>query len=333
MPRSSARPRRVAAAAAARPGTTIAVSNEVGIGVVPVSALGRRYRDVLGRVNASWADAADGRSSLSPAGRCGLTAPSEAAAGARAALDAKTKPRGRLGRLEDLAVRIAEIRGTSTPGRLRAAVVVAAADHGVAAQGVSAYPQEVTAQMLANFASGGAAVCVLSRVAGAELRVFDLGVGAGTADMTAGPAMSARGGRATRLEQLGREPAPPSSRRTGSASSRSARWGSGTRPPRPRSRRRCSASIRRRSAARGTGLDDAGARAQGRRSSDGRSRQGARRRRPARVLAAVGGFEIAFLAGVVLGAADHRLVVLLDGFITGAAALVAAEIDPRARAL
>ena len=108
----------------------------------------------------------------------------------RAAWDAKTKPRGSLGRLEDLAVRVAEIRGTATPGRLRAVVVVAAADHGVAAQGVSAYPSEVTAQMLANFEGGGAAVCVLARLAGAELRVFDLGVGAGTDDMTAGPAMS-----------------------------------------------------------------------------------------------------------------------------------------------
>ena len=85
----------------------------------------------------------------------------------QAAWDAKTKPRGSLGRLEDLAVRVAEIRGTATPGRLRAAVVVAAADHGVAAQGVSAYPSEVTAQMLANFEGGGAAVCVLARLAGA----------------------------------------------------------------------------------------------------------------------------------------------------------------------
>src|SRR4029077_3038641 len=118
-------------------------------------------------------------------------------------LDAKTKPRGSLGRLEDLAVRIAAIRGTPTPGRLRAAVVIAAADHGVACRGVSAYPQEVTAQMLANFAAGGAAICVLARLVGAELHVFDLGVvgppvaavrdlraGAGTGDLTEGPAMT-----------------------------------------------------------------------------------------------------------------------------------------------
>ncbi len=122
----------------------------------------------------------------------------------RAALDAKTKPRGSLGRLEDLAVRIAAVRGTSHPGRLRAAVVLAAADHGVAVRGVSAYPQEVTGQMLANFAAGGAAICVLARLAGADLHVFDLGVvsplahprvrdlriAPGTADLAEGAAMS-----------------------------------------------------------------------------------------------------------------------------------------------
>src|SRR4029077_16647836 len=113
----------------------------------------------------------------------------------RAAWDAKTKPRGSLGRVEDLAVRVAEIRGTARPGRLRAVVVVAAADHGVAAQGVSAYPSEGTSQMLANFHAGGAAVCVLARLAGADLRVFDRGVGAGTDDMTTGPAMSAERAR------------------------------------------------------------------------------------------------------------------------------------------
>src|SRR4051794_31555386 len=115
--------------------------------------------------------------------------------------DDKTKPRGSLGRLEDLGMRIVDVRG-GVPGRLRAVVVVAAADHGVAAQGVSAYPSEVTAQMLANFDAGGAAVCVLARLAGADLRVFDLGVGAGTDDMTTGPAMSAE--RARRCLDEGR---------------------------------------------------------------------------------------------------------------------------------
>src|SRR5436190_9284489 len=112
------------------------------------------------------------------------------------AFDRKTKPRGSLGGLEDLAVRIGALQGVAVPARPECAIVVAAADHGVAAQGVSAYPQEVTAQMLANFESGGAAVCVLARLAGADLRVFDLGVGAGTADMTIEPAMTADQARA-----------------------------------------------------------------------------------------------------------------------------------------
>src|SRR4051794_40433023 len=107
----------------------------------------------------------------------------------RRRFDAKTKPRGSLGRVEQLGCLIAAIRG-GVPQRLRAAVVVAAADHGVAAQGVSAYPQEVTAQMLGNFNAGGAAVCVLTRAAGAQLVVADRGVGAATANLAAGPAMS-----------------------------------------------------------------------------------------------------------------------------------------------
>lgn len=255
-----------------------------------------------------------------------MTEPSEAAAAARAALDAKTKPRGSLGRLEDLAVRIADIRGTPAPGRLRATVVVAAADHGVAAQGVSAYPQEVTAQMLANFDSGGAAVCVLSRLAGADLRVYDLGVGAGTADMTVGPAMTAEEAR-DRLER-GRQVAAElasdgfgivalGEMGIGNTTSASAITAAllGVEP----------AAV----CGPGTGLDDAGVRHKAdvvRRALDGKELRDAEA-----VLAAVGGFEIAFLAGVVLGAVDHRLVVLLDGFITGAAALVAVEIAPQAR--
>jgi nicotinate-nucleotide--dimethylbenzimidazole phosphoribosyltransferase len=128
----------------------------------------------------------------------------EARAAALAELDRKTKPRGSLGRLEQLAAQLAAVYRTVTPEPLRAAIVVAAADHGVAAEGVSAYPQEVTRQMLANFASGGAAISVLARSGGAELHVVDAGVsepfehpairdlrlGPGTVNATAGPAMS-----------------------------------------------------------------------------------------------------------------------------------------------
>jgi nicotinate-nucleotide--dimethylbenzimidazole phosphoribosyltransferase len=243
----------------------------------------------------------------------------------RAALDAKTKPRGSLGRLEDLAVRIAEIRGTASPGRLRAVVLVAAADHGVVAQGVSAYPPEVTAQMLANFEAGGAAVCVLSRLAGAELRVFDLGVGAGTADMTVGPAMTREQARdcLDRGRRVASEVAAEGfgivalgemgiGNTTSASAIAAALLGVGPEAV-------CGP---------GTGLDAAGVRHKAdvvRRALEGKELGDAEA-----VLAGVGGFEIGFLAGVVLGAAEHRMVVLLDGFITGAAALLARRIEPRA---
>src|SRR6266853_1027176 len=119
------------------------------------------------------------------------------------AFDLKTKPRGSLGVLEAVAARIGALQGVAVPRVPEAAIVVAAADHGVAAEGVSAYPQEVTPQMVANFAAGGAAINVLAREAGARLVVVDAGVavpceqpevrslrfGAGTASIARGPAM------------------------------------------------------------------------------------------------------------------------------------------------
>src|SRR6266511_6458338 len=116
-------------------------------------------------------------------------APADADAGAavQAALDAKTKPRGSLGRLEELACRLASARGTPAPGPICATVVVAAGDHGVARERVSAYPPEVTRQMLANFEAGGAAVCVRAEHAGTSLRVGDAAGGTPTASIAVGP--------------------------------------------------------------------------------------------------------------------------------------------------
>ena len=251
---------------------------------------------------------------------------SHAAEAARAALDQKTKPRGSLGRLEELAVRVAAIRDDPSPRPLRAAIVVAAADPGVAARGVSAYPQEVTRQMLANFAAGGAAVCVLARRAGAELRVVDVGVGSPTADIAAGPAMpparaeecvahgdavaaelAADGFGIVALGEMG----------IGNSTSASALVAAllDVEP----------ATV----VGRGTGVDDAGlARKvavveQALAVNAGEGTLG--------TLAALGGFEIAFLTGLAAGAAKRHLVVLLDGFITGAAALVAEQLAPGAR--
>jgi len=248
---------------------------------------------------------------------------SSAAEAAQAALDAKTKPRGSLGRLEELAVRVAAIRGDANPGPLRAMIVLGAADHGVAARGVSAYPQEVTRQMLANFAAGGAAVCVLARHAGAELRVFDLGVGSPTGDIAVGPAMSrpraeeclasgeavaaelaAEGYGIVALGEMGIGNTTSASALIAALLSVDAAAAVG----------------------RGTGVDDEGLarKVEVVRQSLAVNEAGD----PLGTLAAFGGFEIAFLSGVAIGAAKRRLVVLLDGFITGAAALVAARLAP-----
>lgn len=260
-------------------------------------------------------------------------------AAAQAALDAKTKPRRSLGRLEELACRVAAVRGSVAPGQFQAVVVVAAADHGVAAEGVSAYPQEVTRQMLANFAAGGAAICVLAREAGASLLVVDTGVvrplddprirqarvGPGTGNVAEGPAMTrpqalhaAAAGIELAAELAGQRVGVVALGEMGIANTTSASaLCAALLPADP-------VSV----CGRGTGLDEEGLR---------RKRAAVRRALdinrpdpsdPLGVLAALGGFEIAFLVGLALGAAAERLVVLLDGFITGAAALVAARLAP-----
>src|SRR5438552_7229091 len=109
---------------------------------------------------------------------------------ARARQDTLTKPQGALGRLEEISIQLAGITGQAVPRIGRKVVVVFAADHGVTAEGVSAYPAEVTPQMVANFAAGGAAINVLARHAGSEVRVVDMGVGRPTANIARGPAMS-----------------------------------------------------------------------------------------------------------------------------------------------
>jgi nicotinate-nucleotide--dimethylbenzimidazole phosphoribosyltransferase len=246
-------------------------------------------------------------------------------AAVRRALDAKTKPRGSLGALEEIALRVAGIRRSSEPGRLRAVVVVAAADHGVAAEQVSAYPQEVTRQMLANFEDGGAAVCVLARVAGASLRVVDAGVGRPTGNIAEGPAMS----RADALRGMERgirladELAADgfgivALGEMGIANSTSAAA-------------LCAALLGVDPAAtcgRGTGLDEAGVRHKVDVVKRVLRANPVDPDDPIGILAALGGFEIAVLAGLALGAAAQHIVVVLDGFITGAAALVAARVCP-----
>jgi nicotinate-nucleotide--dimethylbenzimidazole phosphoribosyltransferase len=265
----------------------------------------------------------------------------EAGLTARRALDAKTKPRGSLGELEALACRIAAIRGTASPGRLRAALVLAAGDHGYARHGVSAYPQEVTRQMLAAFTAGGAAIDVLARETGLRLVVVDAGMlepidhpavrnarlGAGTADASEGPAMTREHaleglltGAAIAEELAGEGFGIVATGDMGIANTTAAAALCAVLLP----------AAPEAVCGRGTGVDD-----------EGFARKVAAVRAalqvnrpvagdPVGVLAAVGGFELAVLAGVCLGAAAARAVVLLDGFVTGASALVAARLAPAA---
>jgi len=267
----------------------------------------------------------------------------EAMRAARARQDALTKPPGSLGRLEELSIQIAGIRRRARPEVTRKVIFVMAADHGVVAQGVTAYPQAVTAQMVANFAAGGAAISVLARHVGARVIVVDMGVageivgcdglvsrkvGYGTRDLSCGPAMSrdeARRAVETGIDvfeselERGLDLAATGDMGIGNTTASAAIVAAMTgRPP---------ASV----AGRGTGVDDAGF---ARKiavietalacnqpdSSDAMD-----------VLSKVGGFEIGGLAGVIIGAAANRIPVVVDGVISGAAALIAAGLAPQAK--
>jgi nicotinate-nucleotide--dimethylbenzimidazole phosphoribosyltransferase len=259
---------------------------------------------------------------------------------ARSRLDRLTKPVGSLGRLEELAVRAALVTGSATPRLMTPVIFTLAADHGVVAEGVSAYPQTVTAQMVENFLSGGAGVNVLARQAGARVVVADLGVvldlpprsglvvrkvGRGTANLAQGPAMSRE--QAAAAIEIGAglvEEAGPDCVGTGE-------MGIGNTTAASALTAALTGADPEEVTGRGTGVDDAG-----------RARKVATIRRalavnrpdprdPLGVLATLGGFEIAGLVGVVLAGAARRVPVVLDGFIATAAALVAVRLQPDAR--
>ncbi len=271
-----------------------------------------------------------------------------AMAAAATHLDRLTKPPGSLGRLEELVITLAGVTGRPDAPIDRRAIVVAAGDHGVARQGVSAYPPAVTPQMVANFVAGGAAINVLAAAAGASVVVVDVGVAGpvprvrgrrrgggrlvrarvadGTADMTAGPAMlrtdahRAIGVGLRLVEELrskgGLELLGVGEMGIGNTTSASALVAVLTGEP--------VALV----TGRGTGIDD---RTRARKVAAIEQALVVNRpdaADPIGVLAAVGGFEIAALVGLILGAAAARIPVVLDGFITGSAALVAAALQP-----
>jgi nicotinate-nucleotide--dimethylbenzimidazole phosphoribosyltransferase len=266
-----------------------------------------------------------------------------ARAAARERLDRMTKPRGSLGRVEDLAVALCGIAGACPPPLPEpATVAVFAGDHGVHAQGVTPWPQEVTAQMVANFLAGGAVINAFARQLGVEVRVVDVGVAApldpvarlhqrrvvaGTADMTKGPALTRD--QAWRAVEVGIQTA----RELVASGSRCLVTGDmGIANTTAAAALICAFTSADPGAAtgRGTGIDDATLAAK----TDTVRRALARHRPdpadPLGVLAAVGGCEHAALAGFVLGAAALRVPVLLDGVNAGAAALASASIAPDA---
>ena len=277
-----------------------------------------------------------------------------------------TKPPRSLGRLEDVACRLAGIQGTALPTVRNRWIVVAAADHGVTGDSVSAYPQEVTAQMVRNFLSGGAAINVLARHCGARLMVVDAGIrgpvltdvdsrfhgndggedgndggadgnddgtglrtmraGCGTANFARGTAMSLEQARlsisngaevADDLANRGAHLVAGGDMGIGNTSSAAAICAAmtGTDPARVTGR--------------GAGLDAAGLVRKVAVIRRGLELHKPDPANPLGVLSAVGGFEIGFLAGLMLGLAERRVAIALDGFIVTSAALIAHALHPR----
>jgi nicotinate-nucleotide--dimethylbenzimidazole phosphoribosyltransferase len=224
-----------------------------------------------------------------------------------------TKPPGSLGRLEDAVAWLARWQGRAPPRLERVEVLVLAGNHGVTAQGVSAYPAEVTAQMVANFIAGGAAINQLARVAGASLRVIALSLDAPTADFTVGPAMDekeflaavATGYEAvsTDCDLVGLGEMGIGNTTAAAAVAAALFGGGGTRW-----------------AGRGTGLDEQGLARKRGAIDKALARHADALGDPLLIAAALGGRELAAILGATLAARRARIPVLLDGFVSTAAA-------------
>jgi nicotinate-nucleotide--dimethylbenzimidazole phosphoribosyltransferase len=268
-------------------------------------------------------------------------APTATVPGLQARIDGKTKPPGSLGQLERLALQVGQVQQSLTPSLDRPRLLVFAGDHGAARAGVSAYPQEVTWQMVENFLSGGAAINVFARLNGLELQVIDAGVahdfGARQGLVDAKIAFGTR----SYLEQAAM-----------SSAERDAALGRGAAIVHALAEQGCRVigfgemGIGNTAAAsllthcltgtplvdcvgRGTGLDDAGlARKQALLAQAARRAALAPDADALSVLAEFGGFEIAMMSGAMLAAAERGLLLLIDGFIVTSALLVAARLAP-----
>ena len=245
-----------------------------------------------------------------------------AAAAARARQNTLTKPPGSLGRLEELAEFMAAWRGTERPEIRRAQALVFAGNHGICAQGVNPYPQAVTAQMVANFQSGGAAINLLCRVNRADLSVIALDLARPTADFTQGPAMT----EAECVDALN----------TGAAAVDGdadvlilGEMGIGNSTVAAALAAGCFGGDVAGWVGPGTGSDPAGIARKIDAIERGLKRHAGTRGNPPAILAALGGREQAAICGAVLAARAARIPVILDGFICTAAAAVLHAADPR----
>lgn len=257
-------------------------------------------------------------------------------------LDTRTKPQGALGVLEALAMRIGLALDTDTPAFHAPQMFVFAGDHGIATDGVSAYPQAVTAQMLLNYLRGGAAINVLARQHRITLRVVDAGV---ATDIGEHPSLEARAvGRSTRNFRI--EPAMTSAQCTqaldtgrklalaalhqGSNALLFGEMGIGNTA--------CASMLLHRRTGwsledcvgRGTGLDDAGLARKRERLAAASARR-PEKLTPIETITEYGGFELAMITGALLAAAEQKCIAVIDGFAVTVAALLAIEIDPRVR--
>ncbi len=266
----------------------------------------------------------------------------DAMEGARARQQQLTKPPGSMGRLEEIAISMAGITHQVKPVIKRKAVVIMAADHGVTAEGVSAYPAAVTPQMVLNFLHNSAAINALARHAGAEVVVVDIGVAeplehpqlllrkvaSGTANMTQGPAMTLEQVQAAiavgmdvanSLIRQGVDTIATGEMGIGNTTASSAITAVLTHAP---------AHL---VTGRGTGIDDAQLAHKISIIERAVAHNKPNDNDPLDVLAKVGGLEIAGLVGVILASAQASVPVVLDGFISGAAALVATRLIPAVR--
>ncbi len=259
---------------------------------------------------------------------------------AYARLDSLTKPIGSLGLLENMAARYAGFAGTDKPAIGKKKVFVFAGDHGVVEEGISAYPSEVTGLMLVNFLMGGAAINVLSRRAGADVEVIDIGVATepeskeglvdanikrGTDNMVKGPAMSVE--EATRAIEVGIERAEVA-KAAGVTVVATGEMGIGNTTP---AAAIMSAILKlpvEDVVGPGTGLDADGVKRKTEVIKKSLEVNSDSLSGPVEILAAVGGLEIAGICGLCLGAAASKMAILVDGYISTAGALVAMKLCP-----